>query len=166
MRLALAIGARNLGRTWPNPSVGAVVVDAERSVVLAQGATQAGGRPHAERVALDAAGPSARGATLYVTLEPCSHHGRTPPCADAIVAAGIARVVGALDDPDPRVGGLGYARLRAAGSRGDAGRPGATRRRAPIAATSCGSRRDVPRSPSSSPKPPTASPRAYRAHAC
>lgn len=115
MRLALAVGDRNLGRTWPNPSVGAVLLDPARSLILTQGATQPGGRPHAERVALDAAGPAARGATLYVTLEPCSHHGRTPPCADAIVAAGIARVVGALDDPDPRVGGLGYARLRAAG---------------------------------------------------
>lgn len=115
MRLALSVGARNGGRTWPNPSVGAVIVDEGRGIVLAQGATAAGGRPHAERVALDAAGPGAQGATLYVTLEPCSHHGRTPPCADAIVAAGIARVVGALDDPDRRVAGLGYARLRAAG---------------------------------------------------
>src|SRR5918997_3947425 len=115
MRLALSVGARHLGRTWANPSVGAVLVDQERGTVLAQRATGEGGRPHAERVALDAAGPAARGATLYVTLEPCSHHGRTPPCADAIVAAGIARVVGALDDPDPRVAGLGYARLRAAG---------------------------------------------------
>ena len=115
MRLALSVGARNLGRTWPNPSVGAVLVDQGRGIVLAQRATGEGGRPHAERIALDEAGPAARGATLYVTLEPCSHHGRTPPCADAVVAAGIARVVGALDDPDPRVAGLGYARLRAAG---------------------------------------------------
>jgi diaminohydroxyphosphoribosylaminopyrimidine deaminase/5-amino-6-(5-phosphoribosylamino)uracil reductase len=114
-RLALSVGRRQLGRTWPNPSVGAVLVDEGRGIVLAQGATGDGGRPHAERIALDEAGSAARGATLYVTLEPCSHHGRTPPCADAIVAAGVARVVGALDDPDPRVAGLGYARLRAAG---------------------------------------------------
>lgn len=117
MRLALALGARNLGLTWPNPAVGAVVV-AERDsgpVILAQGATQPGGRPHAERVALAAAGTEARGATLYVSLEPCSHHGKTPPCADAIVEAGIARVVSALDDPNPLVAGLGHARLREAG---------------------------------------------------
>src|SRR5918997_7144560 len=79
MRLALSVGARHLGRTWPNPSVGAVIVDQERGTVLAQRATGEGGRPHAERIALDEAGPAARGATLYVTLEPCSHHGRTPP---------------------------------------------------------------------------------------
>ncbi|MGY2051297.1 bifunctional diaminohydroxyphosphoribosylaminopyrimidine deaminase/5-amino-6-(5-phosphoribosylamino)uracil reductase RibD [Methylobacterium sp. JK268] len=117
MRLALALGRRHLGLTWPNPSVGAVLVagppGAER--ILAQGVTQPGGRPHAERVALAAAGAAARGATLYVTLEPCSHHGRTPPCADALVEAGVARVVSAMDDPDPRVAGHGHARLRAAG---------------------------------------------------
>ncbi|MFE1600326.1 bifunctional diaminohydroxyphosphoribosylaminopyrimidine deaminase/5-amino-6-(5-phosphoribosylamino)uracil reductase RibD [Methylobacterium sp. ID0610] len=117
MRLALALGRRNLGRTWPNPSVGAVLVagpmGAER--ILAQGVTQPGGRPHAERVALAEAGEAARGATLYVTLEPCSHHGRTSPCADAVVAAGVARVVSAMDDPDPRVAGRGHGRLRAAG---------------------------------------------------
>ncbi|WP_407522433.1 bifunctional diaminohydroxyphosphoribosylaminopyrimidine deaminase/5-amino-6-(5-phosphoribosylamino)uracil reductase RibD [Methylobacterium oryzisoli] len=117
MRLALALGRRHLGRTWPNPSVGAVIVagppGAER--IVAQGVTQPGGRPHAERIALAEAGPAARGATLYVTLEPCSHHGRTAPCADAVIAAGIARVVSAMDDPDPRVAGRGHARLRAAG---------------------------------------------------
>lgn len=117
MANALGLGARNLGRTWPNPSVGAVVVRAgpDGPVIVGRGATQAGGRPHAERVALDQAGASARGATLYVTLEPCSHHGRTPPCAEAVVASGVARVVGAVEDPDPRVAGRGHALLRAAG---------------------------------------------------
>jgi diaminohydroxyphosphoribosylaminopyrimidine deaminase/5-amino-6-(5-phosphoribosylamino)uracil reductase len=117
MRLAIALGRRNLGLTWPNPSVGSVVVDENggEPVILSEGATQAGGRPHAERVALAAAGSRARGATLYVSLEPCSHHGRTPPCADAIVEAGIARVVSAIEDPNPLVAGQGHARLRAAG---------------------------------------------------
>jgi diaminohydroxyphosphoribosylaminopyrimidine deaminase/5-amino-6-(5-phosphoribosylamino)uracil reductase len=117
MRLAIALGERNLGLTWPNPSVGSVVVDesGDAPVILAQGATQPGGRPHAERVALAAAGGRAKGATLYVSLEPCSHHGRTSPCADAVVEAGVARVVSALEDPDPRVAGLGHARLREAG---------------------------------------------------
>lgn len=117
MRLALALGRRHLGQAWPNPSVGAVLVGgppgAER--ILAQGVTQQGGRPHAERVALAAAGEAARGATLYVTLEPCSHHGRTSPCADATIQAGVARVVSAMDDPDPRVAGRGHARLAQAG---------------------------------------------------
>lgn len=117
MRLALALGRRHLGQAWPNPSVGAVLVGgppgSER--ILAQGVTQAGGRPHAERVALAAAGEAARGATLYVTLEPCSHHGRTSPCADATIAAGVTRVVSAMDDPDPRVAGRGHARLAEAG---------------------------------------------------
>lgn len=113
MRAALALGRRGLGRTAENPSVGALVV--RDGLIVAQGWTQDGGRPHAERVALDAAGDLARGATLYVTLEPCSHHGKTPPCADAIVAAGVARVVSALEDSDPRVAGRGHALLRAAG---------------------------------------------------
>ncbi|MCJ2083032.1 bifunctional diaminohydroxyphosphoribosylaminopyrimidine deaminase/5-amino-6-(5-phosphoribosylamino)uracil reductase RibD [Methylobacterium sp. J-090] len=113
MRLALALGHRNLGRTWPNPSVGAIVVADGR--IVGQGVTQAGGRPHAEPQALAMAGEAARGATLYVTLEPCSHHGRTPPCTDAIVASGIARVVTALEDPDARVAGRGHALLREAG---------------------------------------------------
>jgi diaminohydroxyphosphoribosylaminopyrimidine deaminase/5-amino-6-(5-phosphoribosylamino)uracil reductase len=113
MTLALALGRRGLGRTWPNPAVGAVVVrDGE---IVGQGWTQPGGRPHAETEALRQAGNSTRGATLYVTLEPCSHHGRTPPCADAIVAAGVARVVSAMEDPNPMVAGAGHARLRAAG---------------------------------------------------
>jgi diaminohydroxyphosphoribosylaminopyrimidine deaminase/5-amino-6-(5-phosphoribosylamino)uracil reductase len=115
MRLALALGRRNLGITQPNPSVGAVVVDPESGTILAAAATAPGGRPHAEPLALAQAGEAARGATLYVTLEPCSHHGRTPPCTDAILAAGIGRVVSAMDDPDPRVAGRGHALLRAAG---------------------------------------------------
>lgn len=113
MRAALALARRGLGRTAENPSVGALVV--RDGVIVGQGWTQDGGRPHAERVALDEAGGLAKGATLYVTLEPCSHHGKTPPCADAIVAAGISRVVSALEDPDPRVAGQGHEILRNAG---------------------------------------------------
>lgn len=122
MQLALTLGARGLGRTWPNPAVGAVVV--KDGIIVGRGWTQPGGRPHAEPQALAQAGEAARGATLYVTLEPCSHHGRSPPCADAIVAAGIARVVSAIEDPNPEVAGQGHARLRAAGVTVDIG-PGA-----------------------------------------
>src|SRR5213076_2861330 len=96
-----------------NPAVGCVIVREGR--VIARGRTQDGGRPHAEADALAQAGGAAKGATVYVTLEPCSHHGKTPPCADALVAAGVARVVSALEDPDPRVKGQGHARLRDAG---------------------------------------------------
>jgi diaminohydroxyphosphoribosylaminopyrimidine deaminase/5-amino-6-(5-phosphoribosylamino)uracil reductase len=117
MELALGLGRRGLGRTWPNPAVGAVVVrhEADGPVIVGRGWTHPGGRPHAETQALGRAGATARGATLYVTLEPCSHHGRTPPCADAIIAAGIARVVSALEDPNPQVAGTGHRRLAAAG---------------------------------------------------
>jgi diaminohydroxyphosphoribosylaminopyrimidine deaminase/5-amino-6-(5-phosphoribosylamino)uracil reductase len=117
MTTALALGRRGLGQVWPNPAVGAVVVrDAGgEPVVVGRGWTQPGGRPHAETEALGRAGESARGATLYVTLEPCSHHGRTPPCVDAILAAGIARVVSAMEDPNPLVAGRGHQNLRAAG---------------------------------------------------
>jgi diaminohydroxyphosphoribosylaminopyrimidine deaminase/5-amino-6-(5-phosphoribosylamino)uracil reductase len=117
MSLALALGRRGLGNTWPNPAVGAVIARLEGGVpvIVGRGWTQPGGRPHAEVEALRRAGEAARGATLYVTLEPCSHHGKSPPCADAIVAAGIARVVSALEDPNPEVAGQGHARLRAAG---------------------------------------------------
>jgi diaminohydroxyphosphoribosylaminopyrimidine deaminase/5-amino-6-(5-phosphoribosylamino)uracil reductase len=115
MRLALALGRRGLGTTWPNPSVGAVVVEPATGRILGTGATAPGGRPHGEPLALAAAGDAARGATLYVTLEPCSHHGRTPPCTDAILNSGIARVVSAIEDPDPRVAGRGHALLRAGG---------------------------------------------------
>jgi diaminohydroxyphosphoribosylaminopyrimidine deaminase/5-amino-6-(5-phosphoribosylamino)uracil reductase len=113
MQLALALGRRGLGRTWPNPAVGAVVV--KDGVILGRGWTQPGGRPHAETEALKRAGKAARGATLYATLEPCSHQGKTPPCVDAIIRAGIARVVSALDDPNPQVAGQGYAKLRERG---------------------------------------------------
>ena len=119
MRAALALARRSLGRTWPNPAVGCVIVRDGR--VIARGRTQEGGRPHAEADAIAHAGELLKGATVYVTLEPCSHHGRTPPCADALVAAGVARVVSALEDPDPRVKGQGHARLKAAGIAVDVG---------------------------------------------
>src|SRR5690349_2169289 len=101
MALALTLGRRGLGNAWPNPAVGAVVV--KEGVVVGRGWTQPGGRPHAEVEALRRAGSAARGATLYATLEPCSHHGQTPPCVDAITAAGVARVVSALEDPNPQI---------------------------------------------------------------
>jgi diaminohydroxyphosphoribosylaminopyrimidine deaminase/5-amino-6-(5-phosphoribosylamino)uracil reductase len=120
MRLAIALGSRHLGLTWPNPSVGSVLVDesGEAPVILAQGVTQAGGRPHAERVALEAAGERARGATLYVTLEPCAarssrNHG--PSCTDLIVAAGIGRLVVSVPDPSPYAAGQGPERFGRAG---------------------------------------------------
>src|SRR6267378_2542513 len=119
MQLALTLGRRGQGRTWPNPAVGAVVV--KDGVIVGRGWTQPGGRPHAEPEALGRAGEAARGATLYVTLEPCSHVGKSPPCADAIIAAGIARVVSAIEDPNPEVAGQGHARLRAAGIKVDIG---------------------------------------------
>jgi diaminohydroxyphosphoribosylaminopyrimidine deaminase/5-amino-6-(5-phosphoribosylamino)uracil reductase len=117
MALAFALGRRGLGRTWPNPAVGAVIVrnDGAGPVIVGRGWTQPSGRPHAETEALQRAGEAARGATLYVTLEPCSHHGKTPPCADAIVAAGVARVVSAMVDPNPEVSGAGHWRLAEAG---------------------------------------------------
>lgn len=113
MAHALRLGARGLGRTWPNPAVGCVLIKDGR--VVGRGWTQPGGRPHAERMALAMAGDAAQGATAYVTLEPCAHHGKTSPCAEALVAAGVARVVTALTDPDPRVAGRGHAILRNAG---------------------------------------------------
>jgi diaminohydroxyphosphoribosylaminopyrimidine deaminase / 5-amino-6-(5-phosphoribosylamino)uracil reductase len=113
MTLALNLGRRGHGRSWPNPAVGAVIVN--DGVIVGRGWTQAGGRPHAEVEALRRAGDAARGATLYVTLEPCSHYGKSPPCADAVMAAGIGRVVSAIEDPNPEVAGQGHARLRAAG---------------------------------------------------
>ncbi|MEL6450058.1 MAG: bifunctional diaminohydroxyphosphoribosylaminopyrimidine deaminase/5-amino-6-(5-phosphoribosylamino)uracil reductase RibD [Pseudomonadota bacterium] len=119
MRLALSLGRRGQGNTAPNPAVGCVIVRGTR--IVGRGWTQPGGRPHAEVVALAQAGPAARGATAYVTLEPCAHHGQTPPCADALVTAGIARVVVATGDSDPRVDGKGLAILRKAGVRVDTG---------------------------------------------
>ncbi len=115
MGIALTMARRGLGRTAPNPSVGAVIVDPVSGEVIARGTTAVGGRPHAEPVAIARAGERARGATLYVTLEPCSHQGHTPPCADEAIAAGIARVVCAIEDPDPRVAGRGLDKLRKAG---------------------------------------------------
>ena len=119
MDYALRLGRRALGTTAENPPVGCVVVKAGR--VLGVGWTQPGGRPHAETEALKMAGDEARGATAYVTLEPCAHHGRTGPCAAALVKAGIARVVTAIEDPDSRVSGEGHAILRAAGVAVDVG---------------------------------------------
>ncbi|MCG7507324.1 bifunctional diaminohydroxyphosphoribosylaminopyrimidine deaminase/5-amino-6-(5-phosphoribosylamino)uracil reductase RibD [Mesorhizobium retamae] len=117
MAAAIRLSRRNLGRTATNPSVGTIIVrdDGSGPMIVGTGVTAVGGRPHAETEALAEAGPLARGATAYVTLEPCAHHGRTPPCANALVSAGIQRVVGAASDPDPRVSGKGYAILRAAG---------------------------------------------------
>jgi len=113
MRHALSLAGRGLGRTAPNPAVGCVIV--KNGVIVGRGHTMPGGRPHAERVALDRAGHKARGATAYVSLEPCSHTGKTGPCADALIEAGVARVVVAVGDPDPRVSGDGIAKLKAAG---------------------------------------------------
>ncbi|MBV8792275.1 MAG: bifunctional diaminohydroxyphosphoribosylaminopyrimidine deaminase/5-amino-6-(5-phosphoribosylamino)uracil reductase RibD, partial [Pseudolabrys sp.] len=110
MQMALALGTRELGQTWPNPAVGAVIV--KDGIILGRGWTQQGGRPHAETQALKRAGKAAEGATMYVSLEPCSHKGKTPPCSDAIIRAGIARVVSAMEDPNPEVAGQGHARLR------------------------------------------------------
>ncbi len=113
MRLAIGLGKRGLGQVWPNPAVGCVIVRNER--VVGRGFTQSGGRPHAETEALAQAGAAAEGATAYVSLEPCAHHGKTPPCAEALIAAKVARVVSAMQDPDARVAGQGHAKLRAAG---------------------------------------------------
>jgi diaminohydroxyphosphoribosylaminopyrimidine deaminase/5-amino-6-(5-phosphoribosylamino)uracil reductase len=115
MAIALRMAERGLGTTMPNPSVGAVIADQATGEVLARGVTAQSGRPHAETIAIAAAGERVRGATIYVTLEPCSHYGRTGPCADAIIAAGLKRAVVAIEDPDPRVSGRGLDRLRDAG---------------------------------------------------
>jgi diaminohydroxyphosphoribosylaminopyrimidine deaminase/5-amino-6-(5-phosphoribosylamino)uracil reductase len=113
MRRALALAERGLFTTQPNPRVGCVIAHGE--VVAGEGWHRRAGEPHAEVLALREAGERALGATAYVTLEPCAHHGRTPPCADALVAAGVARVVAAIRDPNPRVSDGGFAKLRAAG---------------------------------------------------
>jgi len=115
MELALRAARLGLGTTAPNPSVGAVIAEESTGEVISVGTTAPGGRPHAEPLATAMAGARARGKTMYVTLEPCSHVGRTPPCVDAVLAAGISRVVVAQEDPDPRVAGRGLARLRHAG---------------------------------------------------
>jgi diaminohydroxyphosphoribosylaminopyrimidine deaminase/5-amino-6-(5-phosphoribosylamino)uracil reductase len=119
MALALSLGRRGQGQVWPNPAVGCVIVQGDR--IVGRGWTQEGGRPHAETVALEQAGRMAQGATAYVTLEPCAHHGATPPCAEALAAAGVARVVVAAGDPDSRVNGQGIDILRAAGVTVDTG---------------------------------------------
>ena len=113
------IGLYRLGNTWPNPAVGAVIV--KDGIIIARGWTQPGGRPHAEVEALRRAKKAAQGATMYVTLEPCSHQGKTPPCVDAIIRAGIARVVSAMQDPNPEVAGQGHERLKAKGIAVDIG---------------------------------------------
>jgi diaminohydroxyphosphoribosylaminopyrimidine deaminase/5-amino-6-(5-phosphoribosylamino)uracil reductase len=113
MDQALALAARGIGTTFPNPRVGAVVV--KNGVVVGSGFHRAAGEPHAEALALAAAGEAARGASVYVTLEPCSHHGRTGPCADALIAAGVKEVVAAMADPNPKVAGMGFQKLEKAG---------------------------------------------------
>src|SRR5437868_6108270 len=117
MAAALRLGRNNLGHTGTNPAVGCIIVrsDAEARVVVGRGWTAVGGRPHAEKEALATAGEAARGATAYVTLEPCAHDGKVPPCSEALVEARVARVVTAIEDPDPRTAGKGHARLSAAG---------------------------------------------------
>ncbi|MBB2675685.1 UNVERIFIED_ORG: diaminohydroxyphosphoribosylaminopyrimidine deaminase/5-amino-6-(5-phosphoribosylamino)uracil reductase [Rhizobium esperanzae] len=119
MAAAIRLSRRHLGRTATNPSVGCLIV--KDGVVVGQAVTALGGRPHAEPQALAEAGELARGATVYVTLEPCSHHGKTPPCAEALIAYGVARVVISVTDPDPRVSGRGISMLREAGIEVDAG---------------------------------------------
>ncbi len=128
MRLALSLGRRGLGNTWPNPAVGAVVV--KDGVIIGRGWTQPGGRPHAETQALKRAGEAAQGATIYVSLEPCSHEGKTRPCADAIIRAGVARVVSAIEDPNPEIAGQGHNKLTARGITVDVGLFGDEARRA------------------------------------
>jgi diaminohydroxyphosphoribosylaminopyrimidine deaminase/5-amino-6-(5-phosphoribosylamino)uracil reductase len=128
MALALTLGRRGLGNAWPNPAVGAVIV--KDGVILARGWTQPGGKPHAEIEALRRVKKEAKGATMYVTLEPCSHHGKTPPCADAIIKAGIVRVVSAMEDPNPKVAGEGHRRLTEKGITVNVGIDGDEARRA------------------------------------
>lgn len=119
MALALALGNRGIGRVWPRPSVGCVIVQGDR--IVGRGVTDGTHGSHGEVMALAQAGAAARGATAYVTLEPCSHHGRQPPCCDALISAGVRRVVSAMEDPFPEVSGRGHSRLRAAGVEVDVG---------------------------------------------
>ncbi len=121
MATAIVLAERGLGQTAPNPAVGAVIADDTTGEVIARGWTQPGGRPHAETEALARAGRRASGAAIYVTLEPCAHHGKTPPCAQAIIAAGITRAVVGVPDPDTRVAGRGVSMLREAGIAVDVG---------------------------------------------
>ncbi|MCE7998063.1 MAG: bifunctional diaminohydroxyphosphoribosylaminopyrimidine deaminase/5-amino-6-(5-phosphoribosylamino)uracil reductase RibD [Rhodobiaceae bacterium] len=115
MRVALGLAERGLGRVAPNPAVGCVIVDETAGRIVGRGWTQPSGRPHAEAEAIDRAGQAAKGATAYVTLEPCAHIGKTPPCAQALIDAGVSRVVSALRDPDPRVAGAGHSMMAEAG---------------------------------------------------
>jgi len=115
MRMALRLARAPLGQTWPNPAVGAVVANEASGVILGIGATAPGGRPHAEVLALRMAGTAARGATLFVTMEPCCHYGKSPPCVEAIVASGVRRVIYGVEDPNPLVAGKGLEALRAQG---------------------------------------------------
>jgi diaminohydroxyphosphoribosylaminopyrimidine deaminase / 5-amino-6-(5-phosphoribosylamino)uracil reductase len=142
MRRAIELAERGRGSTSPNPMVGAVLL--RQGEVVGEGFHQAPGEPHAEALALRAAGPRAAGATCYVSLEPCAHHGRTPPCADTLIAAGVARVVAAIEDPDPRVRGQGFERLRAAGVEVELG-PGAATAEAQNAAFLLHRRKGRPR---------------------
>ncbi len=119
MRQALDLAAKAIGRTSPNPLVGAVVV--QNGSIVGTGYHAAAGQPHAEAIALREAGERARGATLYVTLEPCDHRGQTPPCTEAVLESGVTRVVAAVEDPDPRVAGRGIGRLRESGLRVEVG---------------------------------------------
>lgn len=123
MRIALGLARRGLGAVWPNPAVGCVLVQHEDRAgrIVGRGWTQPGGRPHAETEALKRAGSAAKGATAYVTLEPCCHHGKTPPCTDALISAGVGRVVVATEDPDPRVAGAGLRQIADAGIAADCG---------------------------------------------
>ena len=122
MHAALALARRGIGRTWPNPAVGCILIQpGDPGCVVGRGWTQPGGRPHAETEALGRAGTAARGATAYLTLEPCAHVGKTAPCVDALIERGVARVVIALEDPDPRVSGAGNERLKKAGIKTDVG---------------------------------------------
>ena len=128
MGIAIRMAKRGIGTTAPNPAVGAVIADEATGEVIARGWTQPGGRPHAEKEALARAGNRARGRTMYVTLEPCAHTGRIPTCSDSVVAAGIARVVCALPDPNHIVAGHGFEQLREAGIEIDVGLFGARAR--------------------------------------
>ncbi len=141
MRAALALAGRNLGATWPNPSVGCVIVRDGR--VVGRGATQPGGRPHAETVALGRAGEQARGATAFVTLEPCCHWGKTPPCTGALIEAGVARVVIGTRIRTPGWTGRGSRPSAPPGS-SDRGRAGAGGRRAPLRGSRRASREGRP----------------------
>ncbi|MEO1336561.1 MAG: bifunctional diaminohydroxyphosphoribosylaminopyrimidine deaminase/5-amino-6-(5-phosphoribosylamino)uracil reductase RibD [Myxococcota bacterium] len=119
MQTVLTLAKAQLGVVWPNPAVGCVIYDGDECV--GKGATQVGGRPHAEVMAIADAGAAAKGATAYVSLEPCNHWGKTPPCVDALITAGVGRVVVAIEDPDPRTNGKGVARLRSHGLSVDVG---------------------------------------------